>query len=647
MLAAVRAFSKSWVAIVLFMILLVAMVAWGGAGKMLEGPVSMGVVTAGSHSVSASDYETMFKRQLDAIGKQQGGPPPSKEEAIKAGFHTRILQGLAEQAAFSEAISKLGISVSPKQFAEKLQEYPVFFDEVTGKFDDQKFKQLLAQNGITPATFKRDTRDEIAFNHLVSGLQAGLVAPRAYGALMAVAQFENRTFSTFLIDESKVAKPAAPTDAQLTAFMNENADRLRRPETRELSYVRFSTKALEATMPVDPAALQKLYDFKKDTMSKPEMRSLVQIPVKNAGQATQVAQRLKAGEDPAAVAKSVGAEPVSYLDKPKSAITDRKVADAAFGLAAGAVSGAVQGDLGMSVIKILDIKPELTVGLEQARPELEKQIKHDAAQKKVYEQVEAFDKATDSGAKMADAAKTVGATVLVSAPVAANGATEAGKPPEGATPQMIAKAFEMAQGEQSDSVDEGEGEYFVVRVDKVIPAALPKLDDIRAELTKAYTNREIAQAMKAKGDELIARIKKGESFEAAATSIGASVNHVAAIDRGAAQQQSQTYGVPVLQAVFGGVKGDVISAGAPKGLAIVRIDDIQPGAIDQLAKVADAGRSQANGGITGNLVESARAEARRVINPKVDVARANKALGINPEPAQKAPADTPPKKAKG
>src|SRR5205085_10753241 len=120
-------------------------------------------------------------------------------------------------------------------------------------------------------------------------------------------------------------------------------------------------------------------NFKKDTMSKPELRSIVQIPVKNAGQVQQVAQRLRAGEDPVAIAKSVGSEPVTYTDQPKSAITDRKVAEAAFALPAGQVSGAVQGELGLSVVKVNDVKPALTVPLEQAKPDPEKRPTHDAA----------------------------------------------------------------------------------------------------------------------------------------------------------------------------------------------------------------------------------------------------------------------------
>lgn len=642
MLASIRAFSKSWVAIILFMLLLVSLIIWGGMGDMLKNQVTNGVISVGKHSMSARQYEAAFNRQLESLAQQNGGKPVPREEATKAGYHIRMLQALADQLSFAEALNKLGLAPSPTQFAEKLQGFQAFFDPVTGKFDEKQYKALLAQNGVTVDEFKQSVSDGIAADHFAAGLQAGLVAPRAYGTLVAVSQLENRSWSSFTIDPSKVAKPAPPTDAQLQAFINEFGQK--KPETRDISFVRFSAKAIEDQMPVDPAELQKLYDFRKDTMSKPEMRSLVQIPVKTAAQAAEVAKRLGAGEDPAAIAKSVGSNVVTYVDKPKTAVTDRKIADAAFALQSGQVSGAIQGDLGMAVVKVEDVKPALVVGFEQAKPELEKQLKHDAAQKKVYEQVEAYEKAHDTGAKMADAAKTVGATVVTFGPIAANGATQT-QPPPGLTQRLAAQAFELAQGEESDTQDEGNGEYFVVQVNKVYPSAMPQLAEVRPQVTEAYMRLETQKALKAKADELLARIKKGETLEAVAQSIGAQVDHAVSIDKPAAQQQAQKLGVELLTAVFSNAKGEVVEAGAPNGLALVRVDDVKSGPLDQLAPIAETSRRQANGAIMSDMAEGAQTYARAAMKPTVNVKQVNKLLGVADEPAKKT--DAAPKKAKG
>jgi peptidyl-prolyl cis-trans isomerase D len=647
MLSAIRQFSKSWIALILFMLLLVSLMIWGGMGNMLKNPVSSGVVSVGAHEVSASQFEQQFSRQLEAMGRQQG-QPVNRDEAVKAGLHTRLLQETATQLSFVEAIRRLGIQPSPRQFAEKLQEIPAFFDEITGQFDRKKYRQLLAENKVDEKSFEQQVRDDIGAQHFGAGLQAGLVAPRAFGALVAISELENRSWSSVVLDASKVPPPAKPTDAQLTAFMAEFGDRLRKPETRQFQVVKFSSQAIEAAMAVDPAELQKLYNFRKDTMTKPEMRTLVQIPAKTAAVAQTIQQRLAKGEDPTAVAKAVGVEPVTYLDKPKTAISDRKVADAAFALPAGQVSGPIQGELGLAVVKVIEVKPALTTPFEQARPELEKELKHDNAQKQVYAQVESFEKAHDGGANLADAAKAVGATVLTIGPISQDGRDAKGAIPTGLTPRMATRAFEMAQGEESDIEDEGNGEYFAVRLDQVTPSTMRTLDEVRPQLTDAYMKREQRKAMQAKADEMAARVRKGESLEAVAASVGASVSHAVGVDRRNAQKLVEPVGVPLLQAVFGGAKGEVVVAEAPKfSIAVARIDDVQPGPIAQLAPMAEISRRRATGEILQTMADEAQAQTRKVLKPRVDAKKAAQALGVSPDVVEEPKKDAPAKKAKG
>ncbi len=114
--------------------------------------------------------------------------------------------------------------------------------------------------------------------------------------------------------------------------MNANAAALTTPETRIFTVVRFSAKALAPTVTADPAEVKKRFDFRKDTLSTPEKRTLVQIPAKSAGEAADIAAKLAKGADPAAVAKAAGEQPLTYTDQPKGGVADPKVADAAFAL---------------------------------------------------------------------------------------------------------------------------------------------------------------------------------------------------------------------------------------------------------------------------------------------------------------------------
>ena len=65
---------------------------------------------------------------------------------------------------------------------------------------------------------------------------------------------------------------------------------------------RISAAALADSIVADPAEVKKRYDFRKDSLSQPEKRSLLQISVKDAAQAADISAKLKAGGDPAAAA---------------------------------------------------------------------------------------------------------------------------------------------------------------------------------------------------------------------------------------------------------------------------------------------------------------------------------------------------------
>jgi len=77
--------------------------------------------------------------------------------------------------------------------------------------------------------------------------------------------------------------------------------------------VRFTPQSVPANTPIDEAEMKKLYEFRKDTLSKPEVRTVVQIPAKDAATAQKVTAALRAGQAPEAVAKSVGGSCVKRL----------------------------------------------------------------------------------------------------------------------------------------------------------------------------------------------------------------------------------------------------------------------------------------------------------------------------------------------
>ncbi|HEX2561234.1 peptidylprolyl isomerase [Phenylobacterium sp.] len=629
MLAATRRFAKSWVALILIGLLIVSFAIFG-INDVFQGTPRDAVVTVGDRTVTSAEYRQEFENARRRA-EEQFGQPVTAEFAAQNGLDRQVLEGLVQRSVLGEIMHRLGVRPSGNLVTKEIQKIPAFFDPITGAFDRQAYEQALQGVGATPAKFEEDLADQIAQQHLGAAIAAGFTAPRSYAALTVLQGLEERDAAFFVITGASVPQPAPPTEAQLNQFMKENAAQLTRPEYRVLTVVRFSPNAAAAAGPISDADIKARFDYRKDTMSQAETRSLVQIPAKDAAAAQTIAQRLTKGEDPEAVAKAVGVEPVVYEDKPRTAIADRKVAEAAFKLAQGQVSAPIQGDLGLAVVKVTEVTPGRAPTLEEARPVIEAELRQEAAAKAVYEKSEVYEEAHTSGANLAEAAQKAGVPAQTLPPVSRQGADQQNQPVAGVTPQMLEIAFDLPEGGESDLQDTGQGEYYALRVEKIIKSSMPPLAEIRGPLTQAWMQRQMQASLQAKAEELSARLKRGESLEAVAASAGGSpLQRAVGLNRRTAGQNTQ---VPpaILERIFAARPGETFTAmGQGLAIAVGKLEAVRPPQVSEAAQFTQAVRPQLAPAMFQDLVASLEQAARRKLEPKVDHDRARQALGLEP-----------------
>jgi len=630
MLAAVRNFAKSWPAKILMAVLAVSFIGWGvnqGGQSAIAGDQ---VIKVGSRTINSVEFRSEYDNYKKRLEQQQG-QPITVEQAQQGNLDAVVLNGVATREAFAELMSRVGIKPGDKLILAQIEKIPAFFDPISGRFDKKIFRQRLGENGMTPERFDAVLRDEMSTQHWAVAVQNGLTVPRAYGALASVFALEARDLAFVTLGPNAVPTPAAPTDAQLTAFMNENKAALTLPEMRVLTVVPFTPQSAgAATAPIDPAELKKRYDFRKDTLSKPEVRTVVQIPAKDAATAQKVTAALRAGQPPEAVAKSVGVDAVTFPDRPLSAISDRKVGQAAFKMQAGEVA-TVQGDLGVAVVKVVSVTPGREVSIEEARPMLEAEIRKDMVAEKVYAQTQAYDDAHQGGASLAESAQKAGATATSVGPITAQGVNEQGGQLQGFPPKILETAFALPAGGESEVTELGDGAYFAVRVERILPAHVPPLAEIRPRLVQAYMQREVVKALEAKAEAIRARVAKGETLEAAS---GASVTRLPGLTRQTANDH-QELGREVLGRTFASKQGEAWVARAPNALVVGRVEAVRTDSGPTAARLAEENRGALTQVLFREMGESAQAYARTKLKTKIDPAKARAAVGFEPVAADK------------
>ncbi len=636
MISSFRKLSKSWVAPIIVGLIAISFIIVGGmtdlfSGGNLNGPV----VKAGSREISQIEFRRVVDGRI-AEFREQSGQNITMEEVVAQGGHTQVLEGLAETEGFLAWAWRAGLRPGAELIAAQIREFPVFFNQVTGQFDPDQYAAALAEQNVTQADFEEEIRDQLAANHYGAAMYAGLRLPRIYGAVLAGQSLHTRDGSWFVVTQAMAGEAEAPTEEQLTAFLNENAEQLRRPEFRTISLVVF-TPASEADLPaITEEQIQERFEFRRESLSQAETRTFTTLTAADAETAAAMAQALRGGQSPAAVAEANDVQPVEYEDRARSAVTDPAIAEAAFGAEEGAIIGPVQSGLGQTVIVVDSVTAGQAATLESAREGIVQELREEAARGQTYDAVEAYEQARQDGASLADAVETAGARIIDLPPFTEDGRLPNGQPLNAPEP-VLRSAYAQEEGGESDVIDAGQGQYFVVRVNEITPAAMPSLDEVREPLTQNWLQRENARRLAALADQLAGRVRGGEAIADVAASVNATL-----VARTGVQQDEETQnevGQGVLRGLFGQGAEQVFS-GPQDGQSFVvgRVDRIRAPVPALAAPQAERIRPQMSMQAAEALGNDARAAAAGRVNVRTWPDRALVALGIDPDQAPTAPA---------
>ena len=250
---------------------------------------------------------------------------------------------------------------------------------------------------------------------------------------------------------------------------------------------------------------------------------------------------------------------------------------------------------------------------------------------------------------MADAAKAAGQVVTpIPEPITSQGVALSGSRAN-LPPKVMQTAFTIPAATESEVIDLGQGEFWVVHVDKLLPPALVGLDEkvgpnaVRDIVTRQFQVRTLMTTLRSKADALVAKIGKGTSLEAAAAEVGAKVEQASNITQAAARPvapgQPPANSQQLIGQLFTGKPGDVVIAQDNRpALIVARIGKVQEAPAAELAGVAEAARLQATSALVNDLGQATRLAAERMIKPVIDYRKAQQALGLDPDAIAKKPA---------
>ena len=208
------------------------------------------IVKVNGKPITAQEVDAAAKRQAERVGG-------NVQIAQSLPFRQAILNELLQQRILGFAVSDLRLQVGKQELVNSLQKIPQIraLYRQDGTFDDARFKQLLASNGMNEEQFYAGQSFDLKIQQLVNSVaRTELASPKLSEIVSSLYETE-RQIQTLQFNAKDYLAKVNPSTEELQAFYDANAKLFEQPEYIDVEYI---------VLKADPKEDSKAFNEKAD-----------------------------------------------------------------------------------------------------------------------------------------------------------------------------------------------------------------------------------------------------------------------------------------------------------------------------------------------------------------------------------------------
>jgi peptidyl-prolyl cis-trans isomerase D len=305
------------------------------------------------------------------------------------------------------------------------------------------------------------------------------------------------------------------------------------------------------------------------------------------------------------------------------------VGDSVFALAQPGVAEPVTTAFGTVVSVVKKISPAVTTkSFEQAKSELKAEVAAQRAGPEVRRLHDAIEDQRAAGKPLADAAAAVGAKTRVIEAVDDAGRGKDGKPlevPAGA--DLLKAAFASDIGVDNETVATRDGGYVWFEVNAIEPARQKTFEEVKDQVADAMRGERAQKALSARADEIVAKIKGGQSIDDAAKALNLEVRRATDVKRA----QRPDFAINTIVQFFEVAPGGAGSVTVDNGRLIFVVKDAKTPPFDPASIEAKTIAEQLRPAVTNDLLEQYVGGLEKALNVEINQKALEAAVGVGKE----------------
>ncbi|MCU7611874.1 peptidylprolyl isomerase [Anaplasma capra] len=482
------------------------------------------VAKVGSSCLSFKDYSAAYQGELSYI-ESVINQKLSEDDIKRFGVKEMTLGRMIDDMALEKFAKELRFQVSSKSIRDLVGDMPVFQGK-NGKFDEQRFRDLLSDAGITEASYIGKVRASLPAFVLSECIfpRSGPAYLQHYAELakdVLRGIMQSRTVDVVEISPDAIQDPPAPADSDLEVMYNDgvkNGD-LTMPEYRSAKYMIVSEDdSLDEVVASDSEVENEIKNSELH-----DQRDVLNLVFPSESEAIAAFKSLKEGKTFESVVKEVGTtvEAITLKNVTKE-LLPVEVRGAIFALNDGEVSEVFRSVVGWHIMKILNRHKISKKDLEKLKEKVALGIRRQKARELFSTNIRKANEIISRGAtefsEVESIFKKPSSGFLQNFDISGNDAEgRRHEYAEGASfPALIealpALAFSSQVDKPSHFVSIGNA-YFSVIVTSVVPTRTRTLEESKSLLLEKWKNTFVLGEMRKLASNFAAKLKAGESLQ--------------------------------------------------------------------------------------------------------------------------------------
>jgi peptidyl-prolyl cis-trans isomerase D len=553
--------------------LIISFGIWG-IGDIFRGFGRSFLAKVGSTEIGVEQFRQAYNDRIQQLSRRVGRPI-TPDQARSLGLKQQLLGQMLAETALDEQARKLGLNVADAEIARQITSDPNF-QGPSGQFDRFRFEQMIRSAGFTEARYALEQRRQIQRRQIANTISGGIKAPKIAAELVNRFQNEQRSIDYVKLGAAQAGDIAAPTPEVLQKYFNDHKVLFRAPEYRKVMLLSVSADDIAGTIEVSDDDARRYYADHNDHFGQPERRGIEQIVFPNASEAQAASEKIAQGTSFTDIAsqRGLGQKDIDLGLVSKAQLLDPGVADAAFSLPDGGVSGPIAGRFGTVLVHVVKVVPASLKPFGDVEAEIKHQIAVDRARPALLDLRDKVEDDRAAGAHLDEIATKYKLTTR-SVEVDRSGRDPSGAPvtglPTGA--DVIAAAFASDVDVDNEPLQLPTGGFVWYNVSAITPSHERTLDEVKEQVEGRWRKDQIAEHLAARASELADKLRGGAAFADLAGEQGLKVESLWGLRRGNASGPLPVAGVDEIFRTAKGAVGTTQSTASPD-LVVFRVTDI-------------------------------------------------------------------------